>query len=178
MISIRYFQDSDKPQWDAYIHNHPDSTVFHLTAWKEVVEKTFGHKSYYLIALNKEEGEKSHEASSNAPPSSSISPHQSRIVGVLPIFRVKSFLFGDYLVSVPFAEIGGPISDEPDVEHLLLDMAQKLAAELNCDYLELRNRMPNLSPANPKYKKKIEIWRKLPLAATKIIGPRIAKYLA
>ncbi len=43
---------------------------------------------------------------------------------------------------------------------------------------EYRKLAPNLSPANPKYKKIIEIWRKLPLAATKIIGPRIAKYLA
>ena len=40
------------------------------------------------------------------------------------------------------------------------------------------NELPDLSPANPKYRKKIELWRKLPLAVTKIIGPPIAKYLA
>ena len=38
--------------------------------------------------------------------------------------------------------------------------------------------IPNLSPSNPKYKKKIELWRKLPLSLTKILGPPIAKYLA
>jgi len=37
--------------------------------------------------------------------------------------------------------------------------------------------MPNLSPANPKYKKKIEMWRKMPFALTKVLGPPLAKYL-
>ena len=37
--------------------------------------------------------------------------------------------------------------------------------------------IPNLSPANPKYQKKIELWRKLPFFLTKIIGPPIARYL-
>jgi hypothetical protein len=38
--------------------------------------------------------------------------------------------------------------------------------------------LPNNSPSNPKYKKRIELWRKLPLPVTKVIGPHIAKYLA
>ncbi len=35
--------------------------------------------------------------------------------------------------------------------------------------------LPDLSPANPKYRKKIELWKKLPLWATKILGPHIVK---
>ena len=35
--------------------------------------------------------------------------------------------------------------------------------------------LPDLSPANPKYQKKIELWKKLPLWATKILGPHIVK---
>lgn len=38
--------------------------------------------------------------------------------------------------------------------------------------------MPNLSPANPKYAKKIEMWRRMPFPLTKIIGPPLAKNLA
>ncbi len=37
--------------------------------------------------------------------------------------------------------------------------------------------LPNLSPANPKYRKKIEMWRKMPFPLTKVIGPPLAKYL-
>ena len=38
--------------------------------------------------------------------------------------------------------------------------------------------LPDLSPANPKYRKKIELWRKLPFVLTKLVGPPLAKYLA
>jgi len=37
--------------------------------------------------------------------------------------------------------------------------------------------MPNLSPTNPKYGKAIELWRKLPLKLTQLVGPPVAKYL-
>ena len=42
-------------------------------------------------------------------------------------------------------------------------------------YLNRVNEIPNISPANPKYKKRIAIWKKLPLWATKMIGPKIVK---
>ena len=44
-------------------------------------------------------------------------------------------------------------------------------------FLVRRKEMPNLSPTNPKYGKAIELWRKLPLKLTQLIGPPIAKYL-
>ena len=44
-------------------------------------------------------------------------------------------------------------------------------------YLVRRKQMPNLSPTNPKYSKAIELWRRLPLPVTQLIGPPLAKYL-
>ena len=38
--------------------------------------------------------------------------------------------------------------------------------------------IPNLSPANPRYAAKVELWKKMPHFATKILGPPIARYLA
>ena len=35
--------------------------------------------------------------------------------------------------------------------------------------------IPDLSPANPRYRKTIELWRRLPLWATKVLGPHIVK---
>lgn len=35
--------------------------------------------------------------------------------------------------------------------------------------------MPNLSPANPKYKAAIRIWQQLPLSATRVLGPIIVR---
>lgn len=122
--TIRPYTASDRTEWNNYVLNHSESTIFHLTHWKEVVEKTFGHQSHYLIAEKIQPGQ------------------SSTIVGVLPLFHIKSFLFGNYLVSVPFAEIGGPLSDTPHVTAELLAEAEGLAGKTGVDYLELRNRIP------------------------------------
>ena len=52
MITIRPYRTTDQKAWDAYVMQHPEGTVFHLTKWKNVIEKTYGHKAYYLIAVN------------------------------------------------------------------------------------------------------------------------------
>jgi hypothetical protein len=44
-------------------------------------------------------------------------------------------------------------------------------------FLNRIDEIPNISPANPKYQKKIEMWQKMPFWLTKIIGPRIVKYI-
>ncbi|MBK6795502.1 MAG: hypothetical protein IPG76_01510 [Acidobacteria bacterium] len=36
---------------------------------------------------------------------------------------------------------------------------------------------PEINPLNPKFRVFIEAWKRLPLSMTKLIGPRIVKYL-
>jgi len=103
--------------WDNYVLAHPQGTVFHLTAWRKVIEISFGHKSYYIMATQ-----------------------QNRICGILPLFEIKSILFGHYFVSVPFAEIGGVLADNPDIEQTLIQNAASITDAHSAQYLELRNR--------------------------------------
>jgi hypothetical protein len=44
-------------------------------------------------------------------------------------------------------------------------------------YLNKLDDIPNISPTNPKFQKRVEMWKKLPLWVTKIIGPHIVKYI-
>jgi FemAB-related protein (PEP-CTERM system-associated) len=53
---------------------------------------------------------------------------------------VKSWLFGNALVSVPFLVYGGPIASGDDSMQALTSAAKDLARDLDVDYLELRNR--------------------------------------
>ena len=39
------------------------------------------------------------------------------------------------------------------------------------------NHLPELNPQNPKYRMAIQIWKRLPLAVTRKVGPRIARCL-
>jgi len=44
-------------------------------------------------------------------------------------------------------------------------------------YLVKRTEMPNLSPTNPRFGKAIDLWRRLPLRLTQVLGPPVARYL-
>lgn len=124
MLTIRPFQTADTPRWDALVHAHPDGTPFHTIAWKKAIERSFGHSSHYLVA---ERGR-------------AVGPNV--IVGVLPLFRLESPLFGRYLSSVPFAERGGPLALSGEVGKALVQEAAILNRSLGLDYLELRNLDP------------------------------------
>ena len=121
-MNICELKKEDEKAWDEYVFSHPDSTFYHQTGWKNVVENSYGYKPYYLFA--RENGE---------------------IKGVLPLFFMKSFPFGKKLVSVPFAPYGGAVGEENAVK-TLIEHAIELAKYLDIDYLEMRNAAngPNL----------------------------------
>ncbi|SMC26405.1 FemAB-related protein, PEP-CTERM system-associated [Desulfacinum hydrothermale DSM 13146] len=125
MLKIRNYVASDRAAWDAYVAAHPRGTPFHTTAWKQMVELSFDHRSTYLVA---EEFRRVGESPA--------------LVGVLPLFEMRSRLFGHYFLSVPFAESGGVLADSPQVERVLIHDATALVARRDAAYLELRNRRP------------------------------------
>ncbi len=143
MSKIRLYQDGDQPHWDSYILNHPEGTFFHLIGWKNVIEKTFGHKSFYLLAEEDRKAPKlSADSINSANPISPTNPTNSinPIVGILPLVSVKSFLFGKSLVSLPFAAYGGILADNEAISDQLLEKAKEITKAEGLDYLELRNK--------------------------------------
>ena len=62
----------------------PDGTFFHRAAWATVIEQAFGHRTFYVYA-----------------------ERDGAITGVLPLAQVKTLLFGNTLISVPFCVYGG-----------------------------------------------------------------------
>ena len=132
-VDIVPFEEIGPEKWDDYVLEHPEGTLFHLSKWKSVVEKSFGHRSFYFGAVEKDRS-------------------QEKVIGVMPLFSIKSLLFGHYLVSAPFAEIGGIVADTSETADGLLQRAIETAEALKCDYLELRNRDPIADlPVKPLY---------------------------
>src|SRR5690606_29680425 len=60
------------------------------------------------------------------------------IRGVLPLFLVKSLLFGKSLVGVPVGVYGGPVAVNAQAAHALIDADTNLARERGVGYLEIR----------------------------------------
>jgi len=140
--------DSYSPECDQFVQQIPTAKLCYLSAWNEMVKRTFGHKSLYLVAR---EG--------------------GTVCGVLPLIHVRSRLFGDRLISQAFSNYGGPLTKNPAASDALCKRAVELATENGCESLELRNidpipydfylRTDKISMYLPLTSDPIELWRSL-----------------
>ena len=130
----------DWPAWDEFVEHQPAASVYHLSRWRTVIQKSFGHDCPYLVA------KRSH-----------------RIVGVLPLVRMQSRLFGHFMVSVPYFNYGGALAVDKEAKAALLDKACAIASANNCSYLEMRDSYA--LPDWPVRNDKVSMWLKLPLSA-------------
>jgi len=116
-MKIEILDDSKVRLWDEYVDNSENATFFHKAGWKEVIERAFGHKTYFFYVEK-----------------------QGRITGILPLVHIKSLLFGNALCSTSFCVYGGVLADDIDTVSALDWKACELAKELGVDYLEMRNK--------------------------------------
>ncbi len=137
---IKPLQSTDIPAWDAYVHAHPQATLYHLSGWKNIIEKTYGHKTYYLMVI-KNTPQPPTNSSNPMNSNNSMNPSNS-IVGLLPLVHLKHFLFGNSLISIPFFDLGGTLADSEETEKALLSEAINLAQELKVNSIELRHTQP------------------------------------
>jgi FemAB-related protein (PEP-CTERM system-associated) len=113
-MSLR-FVDFNAPAWDRFVASRPDATFFHRSAWSNVIEKAFGHRTHYLTA-----------------------EQDGAIIGVLPLAQVKTRLFGHTLISLPFCVYGGPLAVDAETSRALAQRAAALGRELGAAATELR----------------------------------------
>jgi len=118
-FAVRRLSSSDCRRWDDFVNGTEYGTFFHFSGWRTIIGDCLGHSTYYLFV-----------------------ERNGQIAGILPLARVKSWLFGDALISSPFLVYGGPLAECPEASEILLESAANLAEELRVDYLELRNRVP------------------------------------
>ncbi len=103
-------------RWDAFVLACPVATFFHRSGWLQMLGQVQGHRCFFLYA---ERG--------------------GEIEAVLPLAQVKSLLFGNALLSLPFFVYGGVAASNEEAATALEQEAEKLGKRLGTDYLELRN---------------------------------------
>ena len=118
-MRITTLQNTDTTKWDQYVLASEMASVYHLTGWRDVIERSFGHRTHYLMAT---EGD--------------------QILGILPLVFMKSILFGRFLVSLPFFNYGGICANRLDIRQLLMQEAIGLAKRENASHIELRHAAP------------------------------------
>lgn len=122
---IKTLDVNEYARWDAFVDTTDEATFFHLSGWKDVIERAFGHKTYFLY-----------------------SEHEGEISGILPLVHVNSLLFGNQLVSSAFCVYGGIVAKDEQAYSALDKEACRLAEQLGVDCLEMRNRVQK-TPERP-----------------------------
>lgn len=103
--------------WDAFVARSDASSFCHLAGWRDILSDVLGAECLYWVATG----------------------NGGEWEGVLPLVRVKSRLFGHYLVSLPFLNYGGPLGSSAARQRLAHEAVSE-AQRSRADLLELRTR--------------------------------------
>lgn len=117
--TIRQFTPKHASAWDNFVTAAPNGTFFHRIGWRHVIEAAFRHHPHYVLA-----------------------EQDGAVTGILPLVHVKSALFGNRLLSLPFCVYGGPLATEAESTTALVDHSIDLAKRLSARVIEFRAREP------------------------------------
>jgi len=106
--------------WNAYTAGNPAASIYHLAEWRTLITETFGHDCHYFVARNGD----------------------NDVVGILPLVNLRSRLFGNFMVSMPFFNYGGAIADHPAIERQLMQAAAGYAGQAGIGHIEFRDDIP------------------------------------
>jgi len=116
-IRIDYLKPTEQTRWDRYVSEHWCATPYHLSGWQTVIEETYGHRSFFLLAERRQQ-----------------------IVGVLPLVHIRHPLSGNRLISMPFLDMAGVLADSENIAGQLRQAALQLMCRIGASGLELRQR--------------------------------------
>ena len=137
MVNIRVYNDTDRRSWDEYVMGSQGSCCYHQPGWKNVIEKSFGNRAHYLLAED-----------------------SGKVCGIFPLVQLKSMIFGNFMVSLPYFNYGGICADTPGIEQQLLDQAIKTATDEKAGHIEMRHLRPvglGLEEKKTKVSMKLEL---------------------
>ncbi len=118
VVKVSWLNGDAMGRWNAFVGNHPLGSIYHLSGWKDSLESGFPHmKGHFLVLEDDSSGE---------------------ILAGVPIYAVKSWLFGNKLVSVPFATACNPLISSSSHMDLLFPHLVELYDATSSHDIELR----------------------------------------
>ncbi len=103
-------------RWSQLLERHSNSSIFHTTGWLESLRLTYGYESFALTT----------------------SAAGEELSNALVFCRIKSWLTGERLVSLPFADHCDPLVDGDESLAFLLESAASQCKESSKKYVEIR----------------------------------------
>ena len=122
MIEISISDESYRTEWDKYVSQHPESTVYHLFNWGDVYLKTFNIKSVFITAFEND-----------------------NIRGVFPLFHLKDIMLRNFLCTGLFGSYGDILADKHDITERLFQYAVEITEKEKCKYILIKNYKSEIS---------------------------------
>lgn len=104
---VRIVEADRDPRWDRFVTQHPDGTVYHLSAWSTILSRAYRFKPECLA----------------------VEGSDGVLHGVMPLLARKTPVRGSVLISLPWLRAGGPLATNEDAKAELLSAACELADE-------------------------------------------------
>jgi len=116
VLAFAPFEPGQEALWDGFVESRPEARFYHLTGYSRAIEETYGLR-----------------------PAHTVFSENGRVWGLLPALVQKRRLGGGRLVSLPFAEYGGPLIDSPTDRRLafVVGAARTRLQQLGLKFLEM-----------------------------------------
>src|SRR6266851_4755484 len=106
-LTCRLLEESEEVLWEHFVERQERASVYHLSIWRHILSEAFG-KRWYLIAAFQD----------------------GAIRAGLPLVHMKSRLFGNFLVSMPYVNYGGLLTEDATLAEPILQEAVELGRRL------------------------------------------------
>lgn len=151
-VDVHIRSESELPsrisRWADYVADRGQMSLSRHPAWLLVLRQGLAHEPYCI------------EATSGG-----------RTVGLLTLALLRSRLFGRFLVSLPYLNVGGVLADDDSIAAALVDRAVELADRQDVRYLELRHENPLEHPAlTHRLTSKVHLRLELPQTSEPLWG--------
>lgn len=104
------------PRWVEFIQSSPQASVFHTREWLDSIRHTYGYKPVVFTT----------------------SPPTGKLTNGLVFCRIRSWLTGSRIVSLPFSDHCQPLVDTADELDFLLNCLQAEMEHRDWKYIEIR----------------------------------------
>lgn len=114
-MQIEILNSLDEKKWDQFVLNSTQSNYCHLLKWRDIIQQSYKYSPLCLVAKENDE-----------------------IKGILPLILIKSKIFGNKIVSMPFLDSGGIVAKEPIVFKCFIDYLKKYLKSNQFNSFQLR----------------------------------------
>jgi GNAT acetyltransferase-like protein len=114
--AVHTFDPLADPRWPAFLTRHPQASVFHTREWLEALRRTYGYEPIVY----------------------STCPAGTELTNGVIFCRVRSWLTGSRLVSVPFADHCEPLVDGAAERIAIVAAIRRAVEEGHLKYAEIR----------------------------------------